>query len=264
MPRGLWNGTLSFGLVAVPVRLLSATRDQDIHFHQVDERTGERIQVRRLCEADGKEVPWEEIGHGYDLDGQLVTLTDEELAAAAPERTHTIEIEQFVDLDAIDPAQFDHPYFLIPDSESGGATRAYQLLRDAMVKSNQVAIGRVVIRSNEYLVAVRERDDLLSLTTLLYADELRDAAEIDAIPDEESYAATRGEVTQVVKLIQAMTEDFDPDRYDDQHRMRLQALVDSKRKSGKVAAPEPAAGGKRTEVPDLMAALKQSLERAGK
>jgi len=145
MPRGIWSGTLSFGLVAVPVRMVSATRDRDVHFHQVDAQTGERIEVRRLAEADGAAVPWEEIGRGYELDGQLVTFSDEELAAAAPERTHTIEIEQFVDLAAIDPAQFDHPYFLVPDSESNGALRAYRLLRDAMAQTGQVAIGRVVI-----------------------------------------------------------------------------------------------------------------------
>lgn len=260
MPQGIWNGTLSFGLVAVPVRMVSATRDLDVRFHQVDAETGERIQVHRICEADGQEVPWEDIGRGFDLDGQLVTLTDEELEAAAPERTHTIEIEEFVNLDAIDPAQFDHPYYLIPGSDSEGTTRAYRLLRDAMASTNQVAIGRVVLRSNEYLVAVREHDELLALTTLLFADELRDAGEIDAIPTGSTGEPKRGEVAQAVKLIEAMSRDFEPESYEDRNRERLLQLVESKRKNKKAKLPEvdePQA----EPAPDLMAALKQSLER---
>src|SRR5579875_1990806 len=261
MPSGIWNGTLSFGLVAVPVRMVSATRDLDVRFHQVDAETGERIQVHRVCEADGQEVAWEDIGRGYDLDGQLVTLTDEELEAAAPERTHTIEIEEFVDLDAIDPAQFNHPYYLIPGSDSEGTTRAYRLLRDAMARTKQVAIGRVVLRSNEYLVAVREHDELLALTTMLFADELRSADEIDAIPRGSVGEPKRGEVTQAVKLIDAMTRDFEPDAYEDHYRARLLQLVESKRKNKKAKLPE--VGQPEAEpAPDLMAALKASLERA--
>jgi DNA end-binding protein Ku len=264
MPAGIWNGTLSFGLVAVPVRMVSATRDLDVRFHQVDGETGERIQIHRLCETDGQEVPWEDIGRGYDLDGQLVTLTDEELEAAAPERTHTIEIEEFVDLDEIDPAQFDHPYFLVPSSDSEGTTRAYRLLRDAMASTNQAAIGRVVLRSNEYLVAVREHDGLLALTTMLFADELRDVSQIDAIPRGDTGEAKRGEVTQAVKLIEAMTQDFRPDGYEDLYRERLLALVEQKRTSKKRSAkrsPEAPAADEPEVAPDLMSALKASLER---
>lgn len=260
MPQGIWNGTLSFGLVAVPVRMVSATRDLDLHFHQVDAETGERIQIHRICEADGQEVAWEDIGRGFDLDGQLVTLTDDELEAAAPERTHTIEIEEFVDLDAIDPAQFDHPYYLVPGSDSEGTTRAYRLLRDAMASTNQVAIGRVVLRSSEYLVAVRERDELLSLTTMLFADELRGADEIDAIPSGSQGEPKRGEVAQAIKLIDAMSRDFDPGSYEDRHRARLLALVEGKRGRARGGARQPEQP--QTEpAPDLMAALKQSLER---
>lgn len=263
MPAGIWNGTLSFGLVAVPVRMVSATRDRDVHFHQVDVATGERIKVHRICEADGQEVAWEEVGRGYDLDGKLVTLTDEELEAAAPERTHTIEIEEFVDLEAIDPAQFDHPYYLLPGSDSEGTTRAYRLLRDAMASTNQVAIGRVVLRSNEYLVAVREHDELLSLTTMLFADELRDAAELDTIPTGATGEPKRGEVAEAVKLIEAMTEPFRPDDYEDRYRARLLQLIESKRKTRKKkAAAAPVEESATEPAPDLMAALKASLERA--
>jgi DNA end-binding protein Ku len=260
MPAGIWNGTLSFGLVAVPVRMVSATRDLDVRFHQVDAETGERIQIHRMCEADGQEVSWEDIGRGYDLDGQLVTLTDAELEAAAPERTHTIEIEEFVDLDSIDPAQFDHPYYLVPSSDSEGTTRAYRLLRDAMASTNQVAIGRVVLRSNEYLVAVRERDELLMLTTMLFGDEFRGTEEIDAIPTGSTGEPKRGEVAEAVKLVEAMSRDFEPDRYEDQNRTRLLQLVENRRKNKKAKLPsieEPQA----EPAPDLMAALKASLER---
>jgi DNA end-binding protein Ku len=262
MPPGIWTGTLSFGLVAVPVRMVGATRDRDVHFHQVDAKTGERIEVRRVCEVDGAEVAWEDIGRGYDLDGQLVTLTDDELAAAAPERTHTIEIEEFVDANAIDPAQLDHPYFLIPGTDSEGVVRAYRLLRDAMASSDQVAIGRVVLRSSEYLVAVRERDELLQMTTLLFADEVRSAEEIDAIPIGPTGEPTRGEITQAVKLIDAMTTTFDPLEYEDHYRDRLLGLIDSKRKTKKVEAPKHTKDTTPDPVPDLMAALRQSLERA--
>jgi DNA end-binding protein Ku len=259
MARGLWSGTLSFGLVAVPVRMLSGVRDRDIHFHEIDEQTGERIEIRRTCETDNQEVPWEQIGHGYELDGKQVVLSDEELAAAAPERTRTIEIEQFVELDAIDPAHFNHPYFLLPDSESEGVIRAYRLLRDAMSSAAQVAIGRVVLRSKEYLVAVRERDGLLSLTTMLFADEIRDPASIPAVPTGRAGAPRRNEVDQAVEIIDAMTRDFDPARYEDCHRSRLMKIIQAKRRTGEVEIP--AIESEPDPVPDLMAALKESLAR---
>lgn len=259
MPRDLWSGTLSFGLVAVPVRMLSAIRDRDIHFHQIDEKTGERIEIRRICEKDEQEVPWEQIGHGYELDGRQVVLSDGELAAAAPERTRTIEIEQFVDLEEIDPAHFNHPYFLLPDSESEGVIRAYRLLRDAMSSTVQVAIGRVVLRTKEYLVAVRERDGLLSLTTMLFADEIRDPESITAVPSGRAGAPHRDEVDQALKVIDAMTRDFDPMRYEDCHRARLMKIIQAKRRTGEVEIPDVEQVP--DPVPDLMAALKESLAR---
>jgi DNA end-binding protein Ku len=263
MPSTIWTGTISFGLVAVPVRMVNATRDLDIHFHQVDGRTGERVSTRRISELDGDEVPWDEIGRGYELDGQTVVLTDDELAAAAPERTHMIEIEEFVDSSEIDPAQLDHPYLLLPGSESEGVTRAYRLLRDAMARTGRMAIGRVVLRSNEYLAAVHEREGVLSLSTMLYADEIRDASEIDAIPSSEDWPAKRGEVSTAVELIDAMTRDFDPTSYEDRDRKRLLEMIESKsaRKGKRVAAKQPQERGAQA-APDLMAALRESLARA--
>jgi DNA end-binding protein Ku len=259
MARNLWSGTLSFGLVAVPVRMVSAVRDHDIHFHEIDRQTGERIEIRRTCEKDANEVPWEQIGHGYELDGQQVVLSDEDLAAAAPERTRTIEIEQFVELHTIDPAYFNHPYFLLANSESEGVIRAYRLLRDAMSSTEQVAIGRIVLRSKEYMVAVRERDGLLSITTMLFADEIRDPASIPAVPSGRAGAPRRGEVEEALKIIDAMTRDFDPERYEDCHRSRLMKIIQAKRRTGEVKLPE--VEPEPNPVTDLMAALKESLAR---
>lgn len=263
MPSTIWTGTISFGLVAVPVRMVSATRDLDVRFHQVDARTGERIANRRVAEADGSEVSWDEIGRGYELEEQMVVLLDDELEAAAPERTHMIEIEEFVDADAIDPAQFNQPYFLLPGSDAQGVTHAYRLLRDAMAASDRIAIGRVVLRSNEYLVAVHERDELISLTTMLYADEIRQASEVEAIPRAEDWEPKPGEVDAAVELIEAMSKHFDPADYEDRDRQRLLELIQSKsRHKPAEAQAEAAASDEPAPAPDLMAALRESLARA--
>jgi len=258
MARGLWSGTLAFGLVAVPVELVSAVRDMDVHFHEVDDRA-QRLEVKRVCAQDGSAVPWEEIGHGYELDGRLVVLSDEELAAAAPERTRTIEVEQFVALADVDPAHFDHPYYLLPQGGAEGVTRAYRLLRDVIAEQEQVAIGRIVMRSREQLVAVRERDGLLALSTMLFADELRDPRALNAVPADRSSAPSRREVGEALRVIDAMTRDFDPSRYEDCHRSRLLRLIQRKQRGGEVkipdVEPEPA------PVSDLMAALEASLSR---
>ena len=260
MARGLWSGTLAFGLVAVPVELVSAVRDRDVHFHEVDAKTGQRVEVRRVCAGgDGAEVPWEQIGHGYELDGEQVVLSDEELAAAAPERTRTIEVEEFVALDEIDPACFDHPYYLLPQGGTEGVTRAYRLLRDVMADEQQVAIGRIVMRSKEQLVAVRERDGLLALSTMLFADELRDPADIPAVPSGRRSAPPRREVDQALKVIDQMTREFDPGRYEDCHRSRLLRLIRGKRRGGEVEIPE--VEPEPEPVSDLMAALEASLGR---
>jgi len=258
MARGLWSGTLAFGLVAVPVELVSAVRDRDVHFHEVDER-GQRVELRRTCEKDGNPVPWEEVGHGYELDGRLVVLSDEELAAAAPERTRTIEVEEFVPLEQIDPAHFDHPYYLLPQGGAEGITRAYRLLRDVMAQGEQVAIGRIVMRSREQLVAVRERDGLLALSTMLFADEIRDPRQVDAVPSDRRSAPRRREVDQALTVIDAMTRDFDPARYEDCHRSRLLRLIGRKRRGGEIEIPE--VEPEPDPVPDLMAALEASLGR---
>jgi DNA end-binding protein Ku len=168
-------------------------------------------------------------------------------------------VEEFVPLEQIDPAHFDHPYYLLPQGGAEGITRAYRLLRDVMAEGEQVAIGRIVMRSREQLVAVRERDGLLALSTMLFADEIRDPSEIDAVPADRRSAPRRREVDQALSVIDAMTRDFDPSRYEDCHRSRLLRLIGKKRRGGEVeipdVEPEP------DPVPDLMAALEASLGR---
>ncbi|HWH94270.1 MAG TPA: Ku protein [Baekduia sp.] len=254
MPRSLWTGSLSFGLVNVPVALYSAARDQDLHFHQLHEPDGARIETRRFCAKEDVEVAYEDIGHGYELDsGKQVVLTDEDLDAVAPRKTRTIDIESFVDDAEIDPIRFDHPYWLVPTGDSEGPRRAYRLLVDAMGDAGRVALGRFVLRTKEYLVAVRVRDGLLALTTMLFADEIRPTKGIGPggrKPDDKA-------VDQAVKLIEALSDDFDPGAFEDEYRKRLRKVVKDKEKGGTIEAPEqedePEVAG------DLMEALRRTM-----
>jgi DNA end-binding protein Ku len=255
MARSLWSGSLSFGLVNVPVALYSAARDLDVHFHQLHEKDGARIEMRRFCSEEDVEVPYEEIGHGYELDsGKQVVVSDEELDAVAPRKTRTIDIQSFVDRDEIDPILFDHAYWLVPTGDSEGPRRAYRLLVEAMGDTDRVALGRFVLRTKEYLVAVRVRDGLLALTTMLFADEIRPTKGIGPGGRKPAKAA----VDQAVKLIEALSQDFDPGDDADEYRARLRAMIKDKQKGATIEAPEqddePAVAG------DLMAALRQTME----
>jgi DNA end-binding protein Ku len=254
MPRSLWNGSLSFGLVNVPVALYSAVRDLDVHFHQLHEKDGARLETRRFCSKEDKEVSYDEIGNGYDLDGKQVVLTDDELESLAPQRTRTIEISAFVDLADVDPMLVDHPYWLVPTGESQGPLRAYRLLVEVMGSTDRVALGRFVMRTRERLVAVRVREGLLSLTTLRFADELRDTDPVDAGGKKPSKA----QLDEASKLVDALTVDWNPDDYEDRYRKRLEAIVRKKEKGQTIKAPrqqdEPSA------TPDLMAALRRTLD----
>jgi DNA end-binding protein Ku len=267
-PRSMWTGSLSFGLVNVPVMVVSATRDNDVHFHQVrrgDEDGGspERIEMRRVAE-DGKEVPWSKIGKGWELeDGRMLVLTQKDLDSAAPEKTRTIDIEQFVPLADIDAISFDHPYWLIPAGEGEGAARAYSLLLDVMKQAGSVGIGRIVMRNKEQLVALRERDGLLSLTTMKFAEDIRDPQDTGAIPSSEASKPEAREIEDAVALIEEMTDDWKPESYEDTHRTRLLTLIEQKRKQGTVDLPEIEAEPKPQKAPaDLMAALEESLAKA--
>ena len=260
MPRSLWRGSLSFGLVNVPVALMSAVRDTDVRFHQIDEETGTRLSVQRVCKKEDKPIEWDEVVHGYPRsDGEgYVVLTDEELDAAAAQKTRTIDISAFVPLEQIDPIYFDHPYFLVPVGEGEGPLRAYRLLVEAMEGSDRAAIGHFVLRTKEYLVALRVREGLLSLVTMRFADEIRPVEDID-LPGKKDKPAKK-EVDQAVKLIEQLGTDWDPSRYEDRHNERLEKLIQKKRKGQTIKAP--AAPEQPEAVPDLMAALRESLEAA--
>ncbi|MCK9250573.1 MAG: Ku protein [Solirubrobacteraceae bacterium] len=263
MPRPIWSGSISFGLVNVPVQLYGATRDRSVRFHQVRAGTGEAIETRRVAEGSDDEVDWAEIARGWETDdGRLVVLLDEDLDRAAPERTRTVDVELFVDLEEIDPIHFDHPYWLVPRGEGEGPARAYRLLRDVLADSDRVAIGRIVIRAREQLVAIRERQGLLSLTTMRFAEEIRDPHDTGAVPTDEASAPSDAEVDDAVALLEEMTVDWDPTSYADAHRERLLALVEEKRRNGEVREPDP----EDEPVPqvaskDLLAALEESLDR---
>jgi DNA end-binding protein Ku len=255
MPRSLWRGSLSFGLVNVPVALVSAVRDLDVHFHQLHASTHARLEVRRVCSKEGGEVPYEEIANAFDLDdGNQVVLTDDELAAAQPEKTRTIDISEFVDLEEIDPAYFVSSYFLVPDDQGEGPARAYRLLVEAMEGSGRAALGQFVLRTREHLVALRVRDGLLQLTTMVFADELRP---VDDLAPGDDAAPSADELRNAVALVEELSGDFRPQDFPDRHRERLEHLIARKRKGETVKAPAEPETPK--AVPDLLKALEQSL-----
>jgi DNA end-binding protein Ku len=256
--RSLWTGTLSFGLVNVPVRVVAASRDLDLHFRQLHEKDGAPIDVQRWCSKENVEIPYEEITHGYELDdGDQVIVSDLELEAIEPRRTRTIDIEQFVDLADVDPMYFDHPYFLVPAGDDDGSIRAYRLLSEVMSRTDRAALGRLVMRAKEYLAIVRHRDGALTLTTMRFADEVRDVKGIDTA-HQKSHRPTRKQLDAAVAIIEALSCDWDPDEHKDRYRARLKRVVDRKRKGETIKAPE---AGEEPETPsDLMAALERTLE----
>jgi len=254
MARAIWSGTISFGLVNVPVKLYTATEEKDISFNQFDERSGERIRMKRVREDNGREVAYENIVKGYETSkGKYVMVTPEELEAVDPGPRRTIELEDFVDLDEIDPIYFVKTYYVGPDG-SDTVRHAYALLREAMRKSNRAGIGRFVFRTKQYLVAIRPLEDVLALTTLYFADEVRNAKEVGApgklkLSPKEMQIATR--------FIDAQTTTWKPERYDDTYRESVMKLIRDKSK-GKEITVEKAE--KPAPVTDLVAALEASLK----
>jgi DNA end-binding protein Ku len=257
MPRSLWSGSLSFGLVNVPVALVTAVRDQDLHFRQLHEKDNLPLETRRWCTKEDEEVPWEEVAHAYDLDGKQVVLTDEELAAADPERSRTIDIEQFVDLADVDPIYFDHPYFLVPAADNEGTARAYQLLVDVMSQTDRAAVGRFVMRTKLYLAIIRVRGKALTLTTMRFADEVRPAKDV-APGSGKKTKPTPKQVKSAVDVIETLGNDWDPKKYTDRYRKRLKKVVDEKKKGGTIEVPEES-DDDTSPVPDLMAALEETI-----
>jgi DNA end-binding protein Ku len=254
MARALWSGSLSFGLVNVPVQVVSAVRDLDLHFHQLHAKDKVRIEQRRFCSEEDVEVGIEEVAHSYDLDGKQVIVSDEELASVQPRKTRTIDIETFVPLAELDPIHFDHPYFLVPAGDSEGTLRAYRLLERTMDESERVALGRFVMRTKEYLAAVRARDGALELTTMLFHDEVRPAKPIPT----GGKKPTKQQLDQAVAVIEELTEDWKPERYEDCYRERLEDVIKRKRKRQKIEVPK--SESEPSPADDLMEALKRSLE----
>jgi DNA end-binding protein Ku len=255
MPRSIWSGAISFGLVNVPVKLYSAVSRKTVRFNQLNEKTGNRIQQKRVDPETGDEVPYEQIVKGFELTrDRYVIITPDELDALDPERTRTIDIEDFVDLVDIDPIYYDHPYYLVPDK---GAAKAYGLLLGAMEEAGKVAIARVVIRSKEQLVAIRPSGDLLMMETMIFHDEVVPQDEIEELPSAAELKVTDRELKMAQQLIDSLSSEFDPSRYRDEYRDKVLELIERKAQGEEIAvqpeAPEPA------KVPDLMAALEASL-----
>ena len=258
MARALWTGTLSFGLVNVPVDVVAASRDVDLHFRQLHEKDGAPIDVLRWCSKENVEIPYEEITHGYELDdGDQVIVSDLELEAIEPRKTRTIDIEQFVDVADVDPMYFAHPYFLVPAGDDDGSVRAYRLLSEVMSRTDRAALGRLVMRAKEYLAIVRHRDGALTLTTMRFADEIRDVKGIDTA-HQKSHKPTRKQLDAAVAIIEALSCDWDPDKHKDRYRARLKRVVDRKRKGETIKTPK--VSEEPETPPDLMAALERTLE----
>jgi DNA end-binding protein Ku len=259
MAKPLWSGSLSFGLVNVPVSLFSATRDRDIHFQLLHAPDCSPIEARRVCAAEEQPVPWPEIARGYELEhGEWVLLSDDDLRAAAPRQSRTIDIERFVEVGEIDPVYFDRSYLLVPADE--GAARAYALLSETMADSGKAALGRFVLRAKERLVGIRVRDGALTLTTMLFGDEVRPTEEI--AEGIEGAEPTREQVESAVAVIEELGVAFDPTLYRDEHRAHLKRIIKRKQQGKKIAPVAAAAVEPQvTSAPDLMGALEESLAR---
>jgi DNA end-binding protein Ku len=257
MARAIWSGTISFGLLNVPVKLYSAVSRKTIRFNELREDDGSRVRHKRVSESDGEEVPYEKIVKGYEISpDRFVVLTREELAELDPAKTRAVEIQDFVDLQEIDPIYFDSPYYLGP---APGAEKAYSLLARAMAESGKVAIARFVLRNKEHLAAIRPSGDgVLTLTTMRFADEVVSPDELEDVIPQETPKVQKREVEMAERLIDSLTGAFDPGQYKDEYREELLAMIERKAEGKEIVTreteePEP------TKAPDLMAALEESL-----
>jgi DNA end-binding protein Ku len=259
MARAIWSGAISFGLVNVPVKLYSATSPKTVRFHQLSGKTGVRIRQKRVDPSTDEEVPYEEIVKGYEITPDRYVLIDaEELDALDPKATKTIDIEEFVNLDEIDPIFYDHSYYLAP---TAGGAKPYRLLLDAMRESGKVGIGKVVLRSKQQLCALRPTGDVLTLTTMLWGDEVLSPDRLDELESVEEAEASGRELKMAEQLIDSLSAAWDPAEFRDEYRDRVIDLIERKAAGEEIAvqpqAEEPAA------APDLMAALEASLAAVG-
>src|SRR3984957_17719480 len=255
MPRAIWTGAISFGLVNVPVKLYSATSQKTVRFHQLSSKTGARIRQKRVDPTTDEEVPYEEIVKGYEITpDRYVLIEPDELDALDPKATKTIDIVEFVDLKDIDPIYYDHSYYLAP---SAGGAKPYRLLLDAMRESGKVGIGRVVLRSKQQLCALRPTGDVLTLTTMLWGDEVLSPDRLDELDSVGESDATKREMVMAQQLIESLAGAFDPTKYHDEYRERVLDLIERKA-AGEQIAVQPQAE-EAAPAPDLMAALEASL-----
>ncbi len=258
MARSIWTGAISFGLVTVPVKLYSAVSRKTVRFHQLSSDTGVRIQQRRVDPTTGEEVSYDSIVKGFEIGpDRYVIVQPEELEALDPKKTKTIEIEDFVDLSDIDPIFYDHPYYLAPGA---GGAKPYRLLLEAMRESGKVAIAKVVIRQKEQLVAIRPMDgEVLGMATMIFADEVVDADRIDELDAAREVEVNDRELGIAKQLVESLSGDFEPDKYHDTYREEVLSLIERKA-AGEEIAVQPEREEAEEPVPDLMAALKASLD----
>ena len=259
MPRVIWKGSISFGLVTIPVQLFSAVSRKTVRFNQLDAQTGARVRHKKVSSADDSELTAERIVKGYELpSGAYVTLTDAELEALAPAAARTIDIDAFVDLADIDPVFYDSAYHLVPDQATA---KPYKLLAEAMQEANKVAVCHFVMRSKQHLAAIRPVDGRLMLSTMVYADELVAPDELGGLDGLGDIALDERETAMARQLIAALEADFEPDRYTDSYREALLELIERKA-SGDTAATVAAPAPTSDTVVDLMAALEASVAAA--
>jgi DNA end-binding protein Ku len=254
----MWSGAVSFGLVNVPVKLYSAISRKNVSFNQIDSETGSRIKQKRVSAETGEEVPYEQIVKGYEISsGSYVTLDENELASLDPDAVRTIDISEFVDLPDIDPLFYENAYYLAPEST---AVKPYALLVQAMERAEKVAIARFVMRSKQYLAAVRAKDGVLVLSTMVYADEINEPKELPDIDQAEAIEIEPKELEMAIQLIESLSDEFEPEKYQDTYREAVLELIEKKAAGEQIvatsSAPEPA------KVVDLMAALEQSVKDA--
>lgn len=257
MPRAIWSGTISFGLLNVPVKLYSAVARRGISLREIRQSDGARIRHRRVAEGTDEEVPYGEIVKAFEITpDRYVPLDKEEIEALAPEKTRAIEVQDFVDLEQIDPIYFDSPYYLGP---ADGAEKAYSLLARAMQESGKVAIARFVFRNKEHLAALRPNDGVLTLTTMRFADEVVPPSELEDVLPEGKPKAAKQEVEMAEQLIDSLTREFDPSAYRDEYREQLLALIERKAEGKEVLEAPEAEEPQATAAPDLMSALEESI-----
>lgn len=256
MPRSIWTGAISFGLVNVPVKLYSAVQRKTVRFNQLDSEGHTRIQMKRINPVSGEEVPYDRLVKGFEIGpDRYVVVEPEELEALEPHRTKTIDILDFVELAEIDPIFYDHPYYLAPGA---GGAKPYRLLLDAMRETGKVGIAKVVIRQKEALVALRPHGNVLQMDTLIYFDEIVPQDRIDEVPGADDVNVTDRELKIAKQLVESLATEWDPQQYKDEYREKVLELIEQKA-AGEEIAVQPAAA-EAAPVPDLMSALKASLD----